>query len=80
MNLSQTSLRNSEGKRMCCLQRVYLLKKRHFTQGKILAPQKNQEQNPYGFNQLGTLPSISSFLTFVWSGDGYFPIAQPHKL
>lgn len=46
MNLSQTSLRNSEGKRMCCLQRVYLLKKRHFAQGEILAPQKIKSKTP----------------------------------
>lgn len=66
MNLSQTSLRNSEGKRMCCLQRVYLLKKCHFTQGEILALPKNQEQNPYGYNQVGTLHFIILKLCLKW--------------
>lgn len=48
-------------------------------QGEILAP-KNQQQKPYDLiGSVSTLLSFSSLLTFVWSGDGYFPIAQTSK-
>lgn len=38
---------------------------------------KKQQQKLYGLNEVSGLLSISSFLSFVWSGDRYFPIAHP---
>lgn len=57
-----------------------VLKKLHFIHGEDSGPAKNQGQKPYGLNQESTLLSISSFLTFDWSGDGSFPTAQPPQV
>lgn len=58
---------------------VHQLKKCHLILSEILAPKKNNSKNPIDLMQ-SVFHSVSSFLTFIWSGDMYFPIAQPPKL
>lgn len=63
---------------MCCLRSV--LKKLHFIHGEILDQQKIKDKTSMGLNQVSTSLSISSFLTLVWSGNRYFPTAQPPQV